>query len=587
MTHLQDVDSLTPPLRQRPFFLPAAATIVLLLGGLPAAAQSVNRLTVAAVDASALRDWDAAVDRLDRAGDLRRYDTRPNPFMANRQSERFAQYHEGVPVYGADLIRQTEAGVTSALLGTLFRGIDVDTTPGLTTSEARALFDEMSAPPFGLVGTPDLWVFPLGDGEYTLAYEGRLSSLRSVFIDADTGETLFEVSRMREQTIGLGTGVLGDPRKMATESIGGAYRTRDRARPAEILTFDLERDEERLLDLLRGDSFLSIQDLAADADNRWEDGAVVDVHAGLGWSYDYLANGLGWNGIDGAGGAITALVHPMDPDRVARKFQECLATSASPLVECTAYLILLLTVDNAVYIGPQAGLGGTGLMVFGEPFESPTPLTALDIVAHEMAHGVTYFTAGLRDTPPPNEPGALNEAFSDIIGTATEFYVQEPGDGPLRADYLEGEDAGFPIRSLRDPQELLNPITGPYPDHYDNLYRGREDFGGVHINATILGHAYFLAVEGGINRTSGLSVTGVGHENRLEIERTFFNAWVNLVPSFADHAIVGESLIRSATDLFGPGAPATRAIREALDAVGIPHSSGQMHTFNRSHDSGD
>jgi len=587
MTHLQNVDSLTPPLRQRPFFLPAAATIVLLLGGLPAAAQSVNRLTVAAVDASALRDWDAAVDRLDRAGDLRRYDTRPNPFMANRQSERFAQYHEGVPVYGADLIRQTEAGVTSALLGTLFRGIDVDTTPGLTTSEARALFDEMSAPPFGLVGAPDLWVFPLGDGEYTLAYEGRLSSLRSVFIDADTGETLFEVSRMREQTIGLGTGVLGDPRKMATESIGGAYRTRDRARPAEILTFDLERDEERLLDLLRGDSFLSIQDLAADADNRWEDGAVVDVHAGLGWSYDYLANGLGWNGIDGAGGAITALVHPMDPDRVARKFQECLATSANPLVECTAYLILLLTVDNAVYIGPQAGLGGTGLMVFGEPFESPTPLTALDIVAHEMAHGVTYFTAGLRDTPPPNEPGALNEAFSDIIGTATEFYVQEPGDGPLRADYLEGEDAGFPIRSLRDPQELLNPITGPYPDHYDNLYRGREDFGGVHINATILGHAYFLAVEGGINRTSGLSVTGVGHENRLEIERTFFNAWVNLVPSFADHAIVGESLIRSATDLFGPGAPATRAIREALDAVGIPRASGQMHTFNRSHDSGD
>ena len=45
------------------------------------------------------------------------------------------------------------------------------------------------------------------------------------------------------------------------------------------------------------------------------------------------------------------------------------------------------------------------------------------------------------------------------------------------------------------------------------------------------------------------------------------------MPSFADHAIVRESLIRSATDLFGPDAAATRAIREALDAVGIPQAS--------------
>ena len=592
MTHPEPVDILkdTPRHHRLPL---AAAAILLLLGGLPAGAQPNNRTTVAAVDASALRDWDAAVDRLDRSGDLRRYAARPNPFRADRRSERFAQYHEGVPVYGADLVRQTEGGVTTAILGTLFTGVDVDTTPGLTPAEARAVFDAMSAPRFGLVGSPSLWVLPLGDDGYTLVWRGTLASFRDVFIDAGTGETRFEVSRIRQQAVGLGTGMLGDRRKMATESLGGTFRTRDPLRPAAIGTYDLENDEDRFLSTL-----LAMFDgappplaaLAADADNVWEDGTVVDVHPGVGWSYDYLATQLGRAGIDGRDGDITAFVHPVNPARVLASAEQCLRDATDSFEECIQYFLLLLTIDNALYFYPFPGTDSTGLMVFGEPLMLPRPLTALDVIAHEMAHGVTHFTANLQYPPPPapNESGAIDEAFSDIIGVATEFHVQEPGDGPLLADYLMGEDTGFAIRSLRDPQELQNPITGPYPDHYDNRFLGPEDFGGVHINATILGHAYFLAVEGGANRTSGLSVTGVGPENRLEIERTFYNAWVSLVPSFADHAIVRESLTRSATDLFGSDAAATRAIREALDAVGIPRASGQTFTFNRNRqDSGD
>ena len=99
----------------------AIAAIVLLLGCWPAAAQPGNgRQTVAAAGPSSLRDWDAALDRLDRAGELQRYDTRPNLYRAYRQTERFAQYHEGIPVYGADLVRQTDAGVATAIFGTLF-----------------------------------------------------------------------------------------------------------------------------------------------------------------------------------------------------------------------------------------------------------------------------------------------------------------------------------------------------------------------------------------------------------------------------------------------------------------------------------
>ena len=598
MTNLQHIDnrwrSAAPPRyvtdNRRRVRVSALAAVVLLLGCWPAAAQPANRRhTVAAAGPSSLRDWDAALDQLDRAGELQRYDTRPNLYRADRQTERFAQYHEGIPVYGADLVRQTDAGVATAIFGTLFTGIDVDTTPGLTLSAAPAAFEELAGE---LLDTPSLWVFPGAEGEYTLAYRGTLSSFRDVFIDADTGEKLFEVSRIRDQTIGLGTGVLGDLRKMGTESIGATFRTQDRFRPALIRTLDMENDEVRFLNNLIAQfngAPVSLLDLAADSDNQWEDGTVVDVHAGLGWSYDYLATQLGWAGIDGADGAVTAFVHPVNPERVLSEAQQCFETAADPFEDCFVYLILLGAVDNAAYFYPPPGVAGsTGFLVFGEPLDFPMPLTVLEIVAHEMAHGVTNFTAALGDTPPPNEPGAINEAFSDIIGTATEFYVEEPGDGPLRADYLVGEDTGFPIRSLRDPQELQNGLTGPYPDHYDNLFRGPEDQGGVHVNSTILSHAYFLAVEGGTNRTSGLGVTGVGHENRLQIERIFFNAWVNLVPSFADHAIVGESLIRSATDLFGSDAPATRAIRDALHAVGIPRPASRMNTFNQGcHESGD
>lgn len=578
MTRPPRIEGLTKARRCRRS--PAGVTLLLLLGCLPAAAQPDGHLTVAAVDASTLRDWDQMVDLESRTGGLRRYETRPNPYLPERRSERFAQYHDGVPVYGADLIRQTEAGVTTAILGTVFTAIDVGTTPGLSPAEARAAFDAMSAPPFALVGEPSLWVLPLDAGEYTLAWRGTLSSFRDVFIDAGTGEAVFEVSRIRHQAVGLGTGVLGDQRKMATESIGGTFRTRDALRPAAIGTYDLENDETRFLNTLIAmidGAAPPLAALAADADNVWDDGTVVDVHPGAGWSYDYLATRLGWAGIDGRDGDVTSFVHPVNPARVLAGLEQCSENATDPFEECIQYVIFLAVIDNAVYFYPFPGTDSTGFMVFGEPFMFPRPLTALDVIAHEMAHGVTHFTARLTFPPPPtpNEPGALSEAFSDIIGVATEFHVEEPGAGPLRADYLIAEDTGFPLRSLRDPQELQNPITGPYPDHYDNRYLGPLDQGGEHINATILGHAYYLAVEGGTNRTSGLSVTGVGHENRLDIERTFFNAWVNLVPSFADHAIVRESLIRSATDLFGADAAATRAIREALDAVGIPRASGR------------
>ena len=90
-------------------------------------------------------------------------------------------------------------------------------------------------------------------------------------------------------------------------------------------------------------------------------------------------------------------------------------------------------------------------MTYGDGNGSSEPLTAIDIIAHEITHGLTSFTADLIYA---NESGALNESFSDIFGTSIEWYAK-PGDG----DWRLGEDIGRVIRRLDNPKALGNPDT--------------------------------------------------------------------------------------------------------------------------------
>ena len=98
---------------------------------------------------------------------------------------------------------------------------------------------------------------------------------------------------------------------------------------------------------------------------------------------------------------------------------------------------------------------------------------------------------------------------------------------------------------------------------------GGTDRGGVHMNATIFGHAFYLAIEGGENATSGLMVQGVGAANREQIERVFFRAMTELMPRFATFDIAATALFVSAYDLFGDNSSVLTAVAQALLAVGL------------------
>jgi Zn-dependent metalloprotease len=205
--------------------------------------------------------------------------------------------------------------------------------------------------------------------------------------------------------------------------------------------------------------------------------------------------------------------------------------------------------------------------------------------------------------------GAINEAISDVFGTSAEFFYQPAGTGPLKADYLMGEDiTGFgPNRSLIDPASIAihhDFGTIGYPDHFSKMLNyalvvtggtaanptavdltpvafsngsfvflfnnsGNEDGGGVHLNSTLFSHAFYLAIEGGRNATSGLSVAGVGAANRSQIEKIFFRAITQLMPNNATFQTAAAAVIQAAIDLYGPTSAPTQAVTQAMTAVGL------------------
>ena len=88
---------------------------------------------------SQLREADALVDRLRRDGVLRLTSAGDDPLVPGRTHDRFRQYHDGVPIVGAEVTRQAARGVTVSIFGTVHLDVDVDTTPALSTDEATSI----------------------------------------------------------------------------------------------------------------------------------------------------------------------------------------------------------------------------------------------------------------------------------------------------------------------------------------------------------------------------------------------------------------------------------------------------------------
>ncbi|SKB87909.1 Por secretion system C-terminal sorting domain-containing protein [Soonwooa buanensis] len=337
-------------------------------------------------------------------------------------------------------------------------------------------------------------------------------------------------SSMLANTTGSAVTAYSGTQSITTDYTGSTYRLRETGRGNGIETYNLKKST----------SYTNAVDFT-DADNNWnnvnsaEDQYATDAHWGSEKVYDYYKNTYNRNGIDNNGMKMLSYVH-----------------------YSSNYL-------NAYWDGSR--------MTYGDGDSSTTPLTSLDIVGHEMTHGVTERTSNLAYR---GESGALNEAYSDILGKAVEFSAK-----PTTANWLMGQQIGMTFRSMSNPNQYNQPDT----------YKGTKwvnvsgcsptssnDYCGVHTNSGVLNYWFYLLTVGGAGTNdigNSFNVTGIGIQKAAAIAYRTNTSYLGASSTYADARTYS---IKSAEDLYGVGSNEANQVMNAFYAVGIGSAAGSGGT---------
>ncbi len=386
-------------------------------------------------------------------------------------ADRYRQFYGAAEVLGGQLtIYRNAAGATMAVIGAHYPDLAATNEVILSANEAKQAV-------MAQIGHAGEWFATLkidpGNGRYFYAIENRQFDSRWFsWVDAENGLVINAYDGLMT---GDGIGVLGDTKDLTglTTYTGSAYQlvTPD----GRQTTYDA-RNRSRLPGTLAADSN-DIWDLPG----RTSPGqpALVDAHFYAHVTDQYYLGTHNFNWI--------------------AYFPQGMISSAH----------LKRNYSNAYWNGYQMAYGDGDGVTFIELSGD------LDVVAHELSHGVTTATS---DLIYQNESGALNEAFSDIMGTSVEFYYGS-GNWTIGEDIMPNDDG------IRD---MANPNSDGDPAHYDERYTGTLDNGGVHTNSGIANHWYYLLVEGGQNANpayaSGTNVIGIGITNAESIAFLGFTA---------------------------------------------------------------
>jgi Zn-dependent metalloprotease len=284
--------------------------------------------------------------------------------------------------------------------------------------------------------------------------------------------------------------------------------------------YDAQNQKQLPGKLVRSEGEPSLADVAAN-----------EAYDGAGHTYDLYKDAYGRDSIDDAGMDILSVVH------------------------------YGVGYDNAFWNGKYMvyGDGDEDLPEAQRLFNRFT--IALDVIGHELTHGVVTYTANLYYY---EQSGALNESFADVFGILTK--QRTLGQTAAESDWIIGAGLftpnvqGIGIRSMSNPGTAYNdPVLGrdPQPGHMNNYVNTTADNGGVHINSGIPNRAFYVtALEMGGNAWEKAGrIWYVTLRNHLTARATFQQA--------ADHTYA------VAATLYGAGSREQQAVRSGWREVGI------------------
>jgi Zn-dependent metalloprotease len=474
---------------------------------------------------------------------------------------RVQQTFEGVPVWGGEAIVHLNRDTSLfAITNRLVSGVAIDVSPSVTrdraTIEAVAGMDcsacsstdvELDDPSIRqraadlgcacLTAEPevDLWILRQDSVDH-LAWRIQLrredgsdrTSMPVSFIDAHSGKTILAYDNLQT---GTGSSLYSGTVTVDTSAVSST-------RYLEDVTDRLGTFDNR--------NTTSSTSRFTDADDVWNSTsqrAGVDAHYGAQVVYNYYLGVHGRRGIDGNGGP---------------GYYSAAANSAIRLVSSRVHYGNRY--NNAFWNGQ--------LMTYGDGDGTKfSPLVPLDVVGHEMTHGVTERTARLIYS---GESGALNESMSDVFGAMIERHAKGESTNTWRI----GEQCYTPANGTTDALRYMdNPHLAPnsgntaddHPDHYSERYTGSADNGGVHINSGIANKAFYLLAKGGTHHRGG-SMTGIGADAAARI---WYRALTTYMTSSTNFAGARTATLNAAAALYGSGSTQRSAVAQAWTLVGV------------------
>ena len=261
-----------------------------------------------------------------------------------------------------------------------------------------------------------------------------------------------------------------------------------------------------------------------EGDSSVGDPAVNEAYDGAGWTYDLYKDVYGRNSVDDKGMKLDSTVH------YSEKY------------------------DNAFWNGVQMVYGDGDGKIFNRFTK------AIDVIGHELTHGVTQYTAKLEYQ---DQSGALNEHISDVFGSIVKQYSLK--QNAKQADWLIGQGLftpqihGVALRSMKAPGTAYDdPVIGkdPQPGTMQDYNDTTEDNGGVHINSGIPNHAFYLVA------------TDIGGYSWEKAGKIWYKTLDLLNPN-SNFEYMATCTFEAAGTIFGNSSPEQESVKKGWDGVGV------------------